>query len=254
VVDPISPLPDPADDGPDRLGFEHLGWTPTWRDRLEAAAHGTPPARLAAAAGALAVALVVIAVLVLRGPAPPPPELTMPMAGGPGDPATATTASTSTTSPAAVEVVVHAAGAVARPGVYRLAGGARVTDLLDAAGGAAPEADLDRLNLAALLVDGDRVFVPVPDQEVPPVAGGGAPAAGSQAGTGGAGPSPAGPIDLNAATAADLDALPGVGPSTAEAILAERERRGGFRAVEDLLEVRGIGDAKLAALRDLVRV
>jgi competence protein ComEA len=62
------------------------------------------------------------------------------------------------------------------------------------------------------------------------------------------------PLDLNAATAVELDALPGVGPATAEAILAERERRGGFVAVEDLLDVRGIGDAKLAALRDLVRV
>lgn len=253
MADPISPLshlPDPPpDDGADRTGFEHLGWAPTWRDRVEAAVGGASPARLAGAVAVGVVALAVVAVVVLRGPAPPPPELSLPMAGGVGDPAVTSTTS-STVAPAA-DVVVHAAGAVVRPGVYRLAPGGRVADLLDAAGGAMPEADLDRLNLAAPLEDGQRVFVPVPGQDVPVVAAGASGPAGGGEATGGP---PAEPLDLNVATAAELDTLPGVGPATASAILAERDRRGRFAAVEDLLDVRGIGEAKLAALRDLVRV
>lgn len=171
----------------------------------------------------------------------------MPMAGGVGDPAASTTSTTA--GPAIAELHVHAAGAVLQPGLYRLAPGARVADLLDAAGGPRPDADLDRVNLAAPLQDGERVFVPVAGQEVPPVAGG-QPAGPS----GGAAGTPDVPLDLNSATLDQLDTLPGVGPATGQAILDERERRGGFRAVEDLLEVRGIGEAKLAGLRDLVRV
>ena len=231
--------------------LDQLGWTPSWRDRLDAVLDGTSPARLAAGVAVAVVVAAVVGLAVLRGPAPPPAELTLPVAGGPGDPALSTT--TSTTAAAAAEVVVHAAGSVAAPGVYRLAAGSRVADLLDAAGGSTGMADLDRLNLAAPLADGDRVFVPEVGEDVPPVVSGGGAA-------GGAGPpadpssSPSEPVDLNAATLAELDTLPGVGPATAEAIVAERERRGGFTAVEDLLGVRGIGDAKLAALRDLVRV
>jgi competence protein ComEA len=228
----------------------HLAWRPSWRDRLEGAIGSTPTGRLVAAAAAVVAGLVVVGVVLLRGPAPPPPELALPVAGAQGDPAvTTTTASpTSSTSAPDADVVVHAAGAVARPGVYRLAGGARVSELLDAAGGPAPGADLDRLNLAAPLVDGEQVFVPLPDQDPPLVGppGGGAPAAPAT--------TPPGLVDLNRATLDELDELPGVGPSTAQAILDERERRGGFTAVDELLDVRGIGDAKLAALRDLVRV
>jgi competence protein ComEA len=193
-----------------------------------------------------------VAVAVLKQPAPLP-ELTMPLAGGPGDPA-ATTTTTAAVEPPAAEVVVHAAGAVNAPGLHRLPAGARVADLLDVAGGPAPGADLDRLNLAAPLVDGERIFVPMPDQVVPvaEASGPGAtgPGAGGPAGTS----TPRSPVDLNRATLADLEALPGVGPATAQAILDERARRGRFGSVEELLEVRGIGDAKLAALRDLVRV
>lgn len=233
--------PEPADP-PRPPGFEHLGWSPSWRDRLEPVLVGAPPGRLAAGAAA-AVAALVVGFAVLRGPAPPPPELVLPVAGGPGDPG----ASTTTTAPEPDEVVVHAAGAVGRPGVYRLAAGSRVADLLDAAGGPAADADLDRLNLAAPLQDGERVFVPVVGHEVPAVvAGDGRPGAGADGA--------AAPIDLNSATLAELDTLPGIGPATAQAILDERERRGGFGSVEDLLDVRGIGEAKLAAIRDLVRV
>jgi competence protein ComEA len=190
------------------------------------------PARVAAGV-ALVLALVVGAVLLLRSPDGPPPEVSMTVAGGPDDPA-----ATSTSSSVPSEVVAHAAGAVAAPGVYRLAGGARVGDLVSAAGGPLPGADLDQVNLAAPVTDGERVYVPVEGEVVTPPSGTADP----------------GPVDLNAATAEQLDALPGVGPSTAAAILDERERRGGFRSVDELLDVRGIGPAKLEQLRELVRV
>ena len=244
---PLGPSPTADPSGSPPPAFAHLGWRPSWRERFEGSLATTSPGRLAAAAVGALVVVVIVVVVVLRGPAPPPPELALPFAGAAGDAAPSTTAST--TAPEALDVVAHAAGAVARPGVYRLAVGSRVADLLDAAGGPTPEADLDRLNLAALLVDGQQVFVPLPDEAVPPVgpptAGAGAPALPGAT---------AGPVDLNTATLDELDELPGVGPATAQAIVDERERRGGFTAVDELLDVRGIGDAKLAALRDLVRV
>ena len=243
-------MAEPADRGgpapPSPL--ERLVWEPSWRERLGELVGGIPPLRLAAAAVASVVVAALVAVAVLREPAPLP-ELTMPVAGGPGDPAATTT--TTPVEPVAVEVVVHAAGAVNVPGLHRLGAGARVADLLDAAGGPAPGADLDRLNLAAPLVDGERIFVPMPDQVVPAAEGGG-PGAGA-AGAGGVA-TPRSPVDLNRATLAELESLPGIGPATAQAILDERERRGRFGSVDELLEVRGIGDAKLAALRDLARV
>jgi competence protein ComEA len=144
-------------------------------------------------------------------------------------------------------VVVHVAGSVVRPGVYALATGARVVDAVAAAGGLAPTADGTRLNLAAPLTDGERVYVPAVGEAAPPVVG-----AASTGGTAGGGP--AGPVDLNAADEAALDALPGVGPATAAAIVEHRNRIGRFTSVDQLLDVRGIGEAKLEALRDLVTV
>jgi competence protein ComEA len=157
----------------------------------------------------------------------------------------------STTAPG---IVVHAAGAVRQPGLYRLPRDARVADLLEAAGGPTLETDLDRLNLAAVLADGQRLFVPRKDQVAPPVvsADGGGSVGGGAGGAGGA--AAAGPIDLNAATVEQLDTLPGVGPATAAAIVSHRERNGPFASVDGLLDVRGIGPAKLEALRDLVTV
>jgi competence protein ComEA len=126
-----------------------------------------------------------------------------------------------------------------------------VADLLAAAGGAMPDAELDRVNLAAPLVDGGQVWFPrVGEPDPRPVPAGSAPAAGTSEGSA----ATSGPIDLNTATADELDTLPGIGPATAAAIIEHRERRGPFRAVDDLLDVPGIGDAKLAQLRDLVRV
>lgn len=211
---------------------------PTWRERLELIVGPSrpPPSQVAGAAVAV-VALLVGAWFVLRQPPGPPAEASMSMAEG------VAMATTSTT--AASTVVVHAAGAVRVPGVYTLTAGARVTDLLDAAGGPAPDADLDRLNLAAPVADGSRVYVPRVGEPVPDVSGGGGATAGS---------APSGPLDLNTATLEQLDALPGIGPATAKAILDERAKRGRFRSVDDLLDVRGIGPAKFDQLRDLVTV
>jgi competence protein ComEA len=152
--------------------------------------------------------------------------------------------------------VVAVAGAVGAPGVYRLAAGARVADLLAVAGGPAAEADVDRLNLAAVLHDGDRVYVPRrgeadPPSVLDPAGGGGGTDAAGSAGATSTRPLP---IDVNRATVEQLDGLPGVGPSTAAAIVQYRTEHGPFRTVEDLGNVRGIGPAKLAQLRPLVRL
>jgi competence protein ComEA len=144
-----------------------------------------------------------------------------------------------------VEVVVHVAGAVVAPGVHRLPAGARVIDAVTVAGGPLPEASLDAINLAAPLVDGLRLYVPRVGEVVAAVAPG-VVAPGVTA--------TSGPVDLNRATVAELDGLPGVGPATAAAIVEHRERAGPFASVDDLEAVPGIGPAKLAALAGLVTV
>jgi competence protein ComEA len=214
---------------------------PSWRDRIDLLTQSvTLSPRRAAGAAALLAVLAVGAWFALRSPAGPPTEELLPVAG-----AAATVGGARPTTPATTPstVLAHAAGAVAHPGVYELPGGARVTDLIDAAGGPAEGADLDRLNLAAPLSDGERVYVPFVGEPVD-----------AALASGGATADIAGPLDLNAATLEQLDALPGIGPTTAQAIIDERERRGGFRSVEELLDVRGIGPAKLERLRDLVTV
>lgn len=158
------------------------------------------------------------------------------------------------------EIVVHAAGAVVTPGVHRLPATARIGDLVIAAGGLSPEADVDRLNLAEPLGDGVRVYVPTRGEEQGPTVapvdrpGGGTGATtGPTSGAGGTSGSLPAPIDLNRATAEELDALPGVGPATAQAIIGFRDTNGPFGSVDALLEVRGIGPAKLEQIRPLVR-
>lgn len=148
-------------------------------------------------------------------------------------------------------VVVHVSGAVARPGVVDLVVSAdgrrlRVADAVAAAGGALPDADLDRLNLAQPVTDGQHVHVPRRGEVMPP------PPGDSRGTEGDRGPPAL--IDLNTATVEELDALPGIGPATAQAIVEYRTRRGRFRSVNQLLEVRGIGPAKLAELQGRVRV
>jgi competence protein ComEA len=140
------------------------------------------------------------------------------------------------------QVTVHVAGAVRDPGVYRLRSGERVDDAVQRAGGATGKADLSAVNLAAPLEDGRQILVPVRAEAGPAAAGPGA-----------VGTAPA-KVNLNTATAEQLDTLAGVGPATAAKILAHREQHGAFGSVEELADVPGIGERRLAALRELVTV
>ncbi len=149
-------------------------------------------------------------------------------------------------------VTVHVAGAVRRPGVYRLPATARVDDALRRAGGARGRADLTAVNLAAKLEDGRQVIVPERAAAAPP-AGAAAAGAAAAAGGGAAGP-PGAPLNLNSATLEQLDTLDGVGPGIAQRILDYREQHGGFSRVEELGEVPGIGAKRLATLTPLVTV
>jgi competence protein ComEA len=154
--------------------------------------------------------------------------------------------------PAPQAEVVHVAGAVRNPGVYRLPAGARVQDAVERAGGARRGGDVNAINLAAKVVDGQQVVVPSR-------AAGGAAAVASRddAGGGGAaavaGAAPGPPVSLNSATADQLDTLDGIGPTTAAKIIAWRTQHGGFRSVADLGQVPGIGPKKLAAIKDRVQ-
>jgi competence protein ComEA len=147
---------------------------------------------------------------------------------------------------APARVVVHVVGAVRRPGLYRLVHGARIADAVRRAGGATRRADLSLVNLAAQVSDGTQVVVPVRAA----VAAEG-PAGEDGAAGGGAGAA-AGPVHLNSATVDDLDALPGIGPVTAQKIIDYRQEHGAFSSVDDLDAVPGIGPARLEQLRDLV--
>jgi competence protein ComEA len=146
------------------------------------------------------------------------------------------------------KATVHVEGAVRRPGVYELRPGARIDEAVRRAGGATARADLTQVNLAAKVQDGRQVLVP----ERAGTEGGAGPAAGASGGAAGAAPGV--PLNLNTATLEQLDALPGVGPVTAEKILAHRQEKGGFGSVEELGQIPGIGEKRLASLRDLVRV
>ncbi len=265
LEDPLGgPLDDADGDRAEVLaGLRPLPLGSPWErlaDRWSAS--GRSPAQVAVAVAAV---LVVAGVgwWLLRPPAAPiESALPLASAGAAGAPATtpvgATADPSTTTAVADAPLVVQAAGAVAEGGVYRLPAGSRVDDLVRAAGGLAPDADRDRVNLAAPLADGERVWVPRAGQaEVPEVVagsggGGGGVAAGGPGAAGAAGVPAI--VDLNTATAEELDTLPGVGPATAAAILAYRDQQGRFTSVDELLEVRGIGEAKLEQLRASVTV
>ncbi|UQT61718.1 ComEA family DNA-binding protein [Streptomyces durmitorensis] len=147
-------------------------------------------------------------------------------------------------------VVVDVSGKVRSPGILRLPAGSRVADALKAAGGVRPGADTDGLNRARLLIDGEQVVVGAPAAVSAPSAPA-TPGAGAAAGPTGA--SPAAPVGLNTATAEQLDELPGVGPVLAQHIIDYRTEHGGFRSVDELREVNGIGDRRYADLQNLVR-
>lgn len=161
--------------------------------------------------------------------APAPVVLSAPPTAGQGEPDRPKT------------VKVHVSGAVARPGVYELPTGARVIEAVEEAG-PLPEADLDALNLAAPLMDGQKIPVPRKGEaaRLPAAAGGGSPA-----GT---------LININTASAAELEALPGIGPSLAQRIVAYREEHGPFRTIEDIKNVSGIGEGRFAQIKDLITV
>jgi competence protein ComEA len=195
-----------------------------------------------ALAAVAAVVLVVAALLAWRSRprvdpvAPPSFEVTE---------ATTAPAGRGGASSAATDVVVAVGGKVRKPGLVHLPPGARVADALTAAGGADPGVDVALLNLARKVVDGELIMVGVTPS--PGVALPAGPAA-----TGAA--APGGLVNLNTATLADLDTLPGVGPVLAQRILDARDAQGGFRAVSDLRKVDGIGDARYEQLKDLVTV
>jgi competence protein ComEA len=160
------------------------------------------------------------------------------------------------TTPAVSRVVVHVAGRVRHPGVYELAAGSRVVTAIEAAGGALGSAQVDALNLARVVADGEQILVPSKDEVHKGSFSGGAgggpstsgAASGDSAGGGGAA------VNINTADASALDTLPGVGPSTAQKIIAEREANGPFAKIEDLGRVSGIGPKRLEQLKGLVSV
>jgi competence protein ComEA len=251
--DPARPLPPPPTFGElldvcrQRFRLRHPGWDAT-RVVLVAAA---------------VVGLMGMAWAVLRGPG---------TSGGPtservGAVTTvglAPFASTTTGPPpttVASSLVVDVAGAVERPGPIRVDVGSRVADAIRMAGGPSADADLERVDRAAPLHDGERIYVPRRGQtEVPQVVGavgpapsGGAPADGGSPRPDGSDATPA-VVNLNTADVTALEALPGVGPATAQAILDYRQAHGRFSAVDDLLDVKGIGPAKFTAIKAHVTV
>jgi len=171
------------------------------------------------------------------------------------------------TVPTPLTVRIHVAGAVVHPGVYTVSSSARVVDAVTAAGGATSSADLERINLAQTIIDTEQVFVPFrssrttkitvakrlrPSRTTAPVTVPTVPGALPVIVVPSTSAAPL--INLNSATSDQLDTLPGVGPSTAKAIISYRNRKGPFGKVEDLLNVPGIGPSKVAAIRDQVTV
>jgi competence protein ComEA len=175
----------------------------------------------------------------------PPPALGGSPVAQPSSPGGS--AASPSASPSAEEVVVDVAGRVRRPGLVRAKPGSRVADVLALAGGALPGVDLTSLNLARQVTDGEQILVGIPGGAPPPTPGAaGTPLPGS--------PTSAAPVDLNKATLADLESLPGVGPVLAQRILDWRTEHGHFTTIDELQEVTGVGEKKFESLKPHVRV
>ena len=261
VVDPLDALLRP--NRPTRL-------VDRWRE-LRDRARDIPRRRAVGVLGAAVTGVIVLGIAVLPSISRPPATVSLPRAragtsgasgapGAPGGSAAHPGASgsagdkTSTTELEAsrAPVVVHVVGAVLRPGVLHVPTTARWSDAVEAAGGPTADADLERINLAAPVVDGARLFVPRIGSEVPSEIVAEPPPATS--GPGGDGDAALAPVDLNTATPDQLDTLPGIGPATASAIIEYRESNGPFDSVDQLLDVAGIGPAKFERLASRVRV
>ena len=210
----------------------------------------------------LSVAFVGVAGWWLVQVPPPPPEASLSFASTTVAANTTIGVSASSINTTPQIITVQVAGAVKNPGVYRLKYGSRINDGLVAAGGATSAANLDVINLATVLNEGEQIYVPKRGEKPHvitnrPQAGGvgGAAGAGGAGGVGGATNGAAlQQININLASVVELEQLPGVGPATAKAIVAYREKFGAFLKVEDLLKVRGIGPAKLSEILPRARV
>ncbi|RQD76837.1 MAG: hypothetical protein D5R97_03645 [Candidatus Syntrophonatronum acetioxidans] len=138
------------------------------------------------------------------------------------------------------EIVIHVAGGVNYPGVYTFREGARVVDAVEAAGGFKEEARQEGVNLAALLYDGNQVYIPLEGEDyISPLETGG---------------SSNGKININTASQEELEKLPGIGPARAQAILRDREENGPYRAIEEITRVSGIGDKTLENIKDMINL
>ncbi|MDN5385128.1 ComEA family DNA-binding protein [Streptomyces sp. LB8] len=267
-AEPAGTEPEPAAG----IGADRPGAVPPWRRRVADAVRERMPLWLQTRCGlerrnvvALTVLLAVAVVLAAQHfwtgrtqtvQAPEPVRAVAPRqgqtegaGGAEGTGAKSAAAAAPFTSPggpasAGAQIVVDVSGKVRRPGIHRLPAGSRVADALRAAGGVRPGTSLDGLNQARFLVDGEQVVVGAP-----------APAAGPappDTGTPGAAGAPTAPVSLNTATVDQLQTLPGVGPVLARRIVDYRTRHGGFRSVDQLREVDGIGERRFADLRPLV--
>ena len=179
------------------------------------------------AASVLAVVAVLLGALWLLRAPKPPVEQALPFAVPP----------TSIATPDSL--LVHVVGAVNKPGVYKVADGSRLFEVVFLAGGFRPDADQAGVNLAAVVSDGEQIYVPIAGETRTAISSRSA-------------AERTGKVNINRASVTDLEVLPGIGPTTAAAIVAYREANGAFSSIEDLLRVTGIGDAKLAAIRELI--
>lgn len=217
--------------------------TPTWRERLEELAGRRRDVWLVAGL----VLVVALGAVVLRARSAQPVIAPPAQAEDGALPVSAASPGVAVTPGVpGTTILVHVAGAVRRPGLYEMTAGARIADAIDLADGPKPTADLSALNLAEPLTNGQKIEVPRKGEEVE-VSAPSAPVAGSPTT-----PVPAGAININSADQVTLETIPGIGPVTAQAIIAYRTEIGSFTSIEQLLEVSGIGPATLESMRPYV--